>query len=170
MVFQGEEISIGLRGFTYGYDYYTPERSVCFHMYAVRDHKEERQKVPRFWENAPLYQGVGGSAMKRLGSIIGMDDFPRSEWTSVLDEKKYGLGEIRKPQTFFDTFGIHIERHKVEKHLCGFVGATMTNVFTPALRKNRMGMDYDKIDFKFVNPSAKLIPPHAKMNPALTKV
>lgn len=31
-VFQGEEIFQGLRGFTYGYDYYTPETSVSFHM------------------------------------------------------------------------------------------------------------------------------------------
>jgi [Skp1-protein]-hydroxyproline N-acetylglucosaminyltransferase len=36
MVFQGEEISIGLRGFTYGYDYYAAERSTCFHMYAIK--------------------------------------------------------------------------------------------------------------------------------------
>jgi [Skp1-protein]-hydroxyproline N-acetylglucosaminyltransferase len=35
MVFQGEEASIGIRGFTYGYDYYAPEGSICFHMYAL---------------------------------------------------------------------------------------------------------------------------------------
>jgi [Skp1-protein]-hydroxyproline N-acetylglucosaminyltransferase len=32
MVFQGEEIFVGLRGWTYGYDYYTLEISVAFHM------------------------------------------------------------------------------------------------------------------------------------------
>lgn len=44
MVFQGEEISMGLRGFTYGYDYYAAERSVCFHMYAIKEN-EARRKV-----------------------------------------------------------------------------------------------------------------------------
>eukprot|EP00543_Licmophora_paradoxa_P015048 CAMPEP_0202471268 /NCGR_PEP_ID=MMETSP1360-20130828/84141_1 /ASSEMBLY_ACC=CAM_ASM_000848 /TAXON_ID=515479 /ORGANISM="Licmophora paradoxa, Strain CCMP2313" /LENGTH=120 /DNA_ID=CAMNT_0049097293 /DNA_START=22 /DNA_END=380 /DNA_ORIENTATION=- len=28
MIFQGEEMSIGIRGWTIGYDYYAPERSV----------------------------------------------------------------------------------------------------------------------------------------------
>jgi hypothetical protein len=34
MVFMGEEISIGVRGFTYGYDFYAPKDSVVFHEYA----------------------------------------------------------------------------------------------------------------------------------------
>ena len=45
MVFQGEEIFQGLRGFTYGYDYYTAEISVAFHMYAIKENKAKRSKV-----------------------------------------------------------------------------------------------------------------------------
>jgi hypothetical protein len=45
MVFQGEEIFQGLRGFTYGYDYYTAEISVAFHMYAIKENMEKRKKV-----------------------------------------------------------------------------------------------------------------------------
>jgi hypothetical protein len=45
MVFQGEEIFQGLRGFTYGYDYYTAEISVAFHMYAIKENLEKRKKV-----------------------------------------------------------------------------------------------------------------------------
>ena len=55
--FQGEEISIGIRGFTFGYDFYAPERSVCFHMYAEGVNKAKRKKVSLFWEHANLYQG-----------------------------------------------------------------------------------------------------------------
>ena len=36
MAFACEEMSIGLRGFTIGYDYFAPEKSVCFHSYAKR--------------------------------------------------------------------------------------------------------------------------------------
>jgi hypothetical protein len=54
MIFQGEEISMTLRGFSYGYDYYAPENGVCFHMYAVKENMERRQKVPLFWENVRL--------------------------------------------------------------------------------------------------------------------
>ena len=42
MIFQGEEMSIGIRGFTYGYDHYAPERSICFHSYAIGDHADAR--------------------------------------------------------------------------------------------------------------------------------
>lgn len=150
MVFQGEEISIGLRGFTYGYDYYTPERGVCFHMYAIRDNLG-RKKIPLFWENGGLYSGQGISSMRRLNSIIGMDGYPRDTWITT-DEEKYGLGHIRQPQTFFDVFGIHTEHHRVEKHLCRFVGKPMMDAFLPALRSNGMGLDYDKITYRFVDP------------------
>lgn len=57
MIFQGEEMSIGLRGFTIGYDFYAPERSVCFHHYAVGKNAALRNKVKHFWENGDRYAG-----------------------------------------------------------------------------------------------------------------
>jgi hypothetical protein len=50
-IFQGEEMSIGIRGFSIGYDFYAPERSVCFHHYAVGKNAKIRNKVHHFWEN-----------------------------------------------------------------------------------------------------------------------
>lgn len=47
MVFQGEEIGIGIRGFTHGYDFYAPRDSVVFHEYAVKSSR--RNKVHMFW-------------------------------------------------------------------------------------------------------------------------
>lgn len=44
MIFQGEEMSIGIRGFTIGYDFYAPERSVCFHHYAEGKNAKARNK------------------------------------------------------------------------------------------------------------------------------
>ncbi len=57
MIFQGEEMSIGIRGFTVGYDYYAPERSVCFHHYAVGKNAAIRNKVHHFWDNSQRYAG-----------------------------------------------------------------------------------------------------------------
>ncbi|GKY91226.1 hypothetical protein MPSEU_000095200 [Mayamaea pseudoterrestris] len=154
MVFQGEEISIGLRAFTYGYDFYAPERGVCFHMYAINDNKEKRKSVPLFWENGKTYAGVGMRAMKRLNNIIGMAKDKDEDWQHE-DIEKYGLGKVRDPAKFFSTFGIHTESQTVEAHLCRFVGKPMMEVFLPALRTNRMGIDYDKIDYVFVDPEKK---------------
>ena len=44
---QGEEIAIGIRGFTYGYDFYAPKDSVVFHEYAVKSNR--RKSVHMFW-------------------------------------------------------------------------------------------------------------------------
>jgi hypothetical protein len=148
MVFQGEEISMGLRGFTYGYDYYAAERGVCFHMYGIKENKEKRKKVKLFWENSPIYRGADVQAMKRLNGIIGITTDPYDH----TDEKKYGLGQIRKTSKFFETFGIHLDTQKVEDGLCSFVGKPMMNIFQPHLRKDKMGINYDEIDYKFVDP------------------
>jgi [Skp1-protein]-hydroxyproline N-acetylglucosaminyltransferase len=59
MIFQGEEMSIGIRGYTVGYDFYAPERSVCFHHYAVGKNLAVRSKVHHFWENDRKYAGTG---------------------------------------------------------------------------------------------------------------
>jgi [Skp1-protein]-hydroxyproline N-acetylglucosaminyltransferase len=161
MVFQGEEISIGLRGFTYGYDYYAAERSVCFHMYAIKENEERRKKIPLFWENSNIYEGVGKKAMKRLNSIIGMANFSTSEWKQ--DEiHKYGLGKVRTTEKFFNVFGIHVQNQTVEHHLCSFVGKPMMKVFLPALRENHMGLDYDQINYEFKDPNPRKPKPTPK--------
>ncbi|KAL7561132.1 hypothetical protein ACA910_009401 [Epithemia clementina (nom. ined.)] len=156
MVFQGEEISIGLRGFTYGYDYYAPEEGVCFHIYAAMDKSHRRNKVPMFWENTNVYTGAGMAAMKRLNSIIGMArvNYPESQWPQQ-DKEQYGLGSVRTTDKFFNTFGIHIKEQKIEQHLCRFVGKPMMKVFLPALRSDRMGIDYSQINFEYVDEDAK---------------
>jgi len=151
MIFQGEEISMGLRGFSYGYDYYAAERSVCFHMYAIRENKEKRQKVKLFWENQRLYRGAELQAMKRLNGIIGMAT--SNDTYDHTDEYKYGLGKVRTTSKFFKTFGIHTDIQTVEKHLCSFVGKPMMREFQPYLRSNTMGIDYNQIQYKFVDPS-----------------
>lgn len=154
MVFQGEEISIGLRGFTYGYDYYAAERSVCFHMYAIGVNAEKRSKVKLFWENSNRYPGAAGRAMKRLNGIIGMPNTPDEVYDHT-EEFKYGLGKVRTTEKFFKTFGIHTETKTVEQHLCTFVGKPMQKVFIPHLRPDGMGIDYSKIDYAFVDPIKK---------------
>mmetsp|Transcript_21750 Transcript_21750/g.32380 ORF Transcript_21750/g.32380 Transcript_21750/m.32380 type:complete len:571 (-) Transcript_21750:1292-3004(-) len=147
MVFQGEEISMGLRGWSYGYDYYTAETSVCFHMYAIKENKAVRKKVPLFWENARQYQGVDVKAMKRLNGIIGMGQ--EGDEYDTTDQEMYGLGHVRTTEKFFETFGIHTKEQKVEEGLCTFVGKPMMSFFHPWLRKNGMGIDYDSIAFKY---------------------
>lgn len=152
MVFQGEEIFQGLRGFTYGYDYYTPETSVAFHMYALKENKEKRKKVKLFWENQGLYPGSAVAGMRRLNSIIGMSDDPSQPFFD-LDAEEYGLGKIRSKEKFFKLYGIHPDTQTVEDHLCTFVGKPMMKKFKPLLRENRMGLDFSNFDFEWKDPN-----------------
>lgn len=153
MVFQGEEIFQGLRGFTYGYDYYTPETSVAFHMYAIKENKEKRKKIKLFWENQNLYPGSAVEGMKRLNGIIGMGDPEDVDKYFREDEDMYGLGHARPKERFFELYGIHTDTKTVEDHLCSFVGRPMMEKFKPHLRKNGMGIDFSEFKFAWKDPS-----------------
>ena len=120
-------------------------------MYAIKENKERRSKIPKFWENGRLYARAGEPSMKRLNTLIEMKDWPEDEWTQN-DKEYYTLGKVRQPDKFFKTFGIHLQEEKVEGHLCRFVGKPMMKVFLPALRSDGMGIDYDKIDYEFKDP------------------
>mmetsp|Transcript_13569 Transcript_13569/g.27555 ORF Transcript_13569/g.27555 Transcript_13569/m.27555 type:complete len:567 (+) Transcript_13569:160-1860(+) len=153
MIFQGEEMSIGIRGFTIGYDFYAPERSVCFHHYAEGANKNARNKVPHYWEHTNIYAGAGTKAMYRLLGVVHMNpEIDRKEWDHT-EESKYGLGGVRTPEKFYSTFGIDVVHKRTEQHLCRFVETgIMHKKFTPFLRKDGMGIDYDKINYKFKDP------------------
>jgi len=155
MIFQGEEMSIGIRGFTIGYDYYAPERSVCFHHYAVGKNAKVRNKVHHFWENDRKYSGTGKRAMQRLLGIVRMNpEIDPSKWDHV-EEERYGLGGVRTPEKFYETFGIDVHNKKVEGHLCQFVDngeGKMHHLFTKFLKSDGMGIDYGQIDYVFKDP------------------
>lgn len=150
MVFQGEEIFMGLRGWSYGYDYYTSEISVAFHMYAIKENKDKRKKVKLFWENSNLYPGAAVQGMKRLNGIIGTGD-PGDVFYNA-EEKEFGLGKVRPKEQFYKLYGIHTDTKTVEDNLCQFVGKPMMELFKPHLRKNRMGIDFSNVDFAYKNP------------------
>jgi hypothetical protein len=157
MIFQGEEMSIGIRGFTIGYDYYAPERSVCFHHYAVGDNAKIRNKVHHFWENDNKYAGTGKKAMKRLLGIVHMNPEVDPKTWNHAELDMYGVGLVRTPEKFYELFGIDVVQQTTEKHLCRFVdGDTgkMHKLFHDQhLRRDGMGIDYADIDYKFVDPN-----------------
>ena len=148
-------MSIGIRGFTIGYDFYAPERSVCFHHYAVGKNKNLRNKVKHFWENGDRYAGKGKIAMSRLLGIVHMNpEVPVDQWNHM-EEDIYGIGAVRTPEQFYSIFGIDVLRKTIEGHLCSFVhdGGKMHKAFTPLLRSDGMGIDYSTINYKFADPS-----------------
>ena len=96
--------------------------------------------------------GVEENAMMRLNGIVGMNpEIDPSQW--IYDEEElYGLGKARTTQKFFDSFGIDTTDKNVKTHLCQLVGRNMHTIWKQHLRKNRMGIDYDAIEYKCQDP------------------
>jgi len=146
-------MSIGIRGFTIGYDFYAPERSVCFHHYAEGKNKRLRDRVPHYWENSNQYAGAGVKAMFRLLGVVHMNpEISPDKWDHT-EEEKYGLGGVRTPELFYEMFGVDVVNKKTEQHLCQFVETgQMHHMFNEFLRPDGMGIDYSKISYRFKDP------------------
>ena len=172
MIFQGEEPSIGIRAFTYGYDFYAPEYSIVFHYYDGKSrnpppsiHKEKNDKtndkdksngeISLFWEQEDkIFHGqIALGAMNRLKGIIHTN--PEIISYNTIEERVYGLGNVRATRKYFETFGIHPALHTVEKNLCAFVQSDMHELFSKHLRSNQMGIDYSQITFQFSGKDPK---------------
>jgi hypothetical protein len=114
-----------------------------------------RNKVHHFWENDNKYAGTGRKAMKRLLGMVHMNPEDPAESWDHSGEDIYGVGGVRTPEKFYETFGINVVEKTVEPHLCRFVDVAgrMHKKFTPFLRTDGMGIDYSIIRFKFKDPA-----------------
>lgn len=141
---QDEEISMAIRGFTHGYDFYAPERNVCFH----NTHEAEGAPKPKSsLENSKAYQGKQESAISRLTNIIEMS--LEDEWDDV-EVEMYSLGKVRDASQFYTCFGVHAREKITERKLCDFVAkGAMHKTFLRHLRNDGMGIDYNQIHFRF---------------------
>lgn len=141
-LFQGEEVSIGIRGFTFGYDFYAPHTSVIFHEYAVNS--KRRKGVHAFWENPG---GKGGrDAMRRMVAITKMaPDIDPSSYAHE-HEELYGLGTERPVELFYKVFGMDVRKKTLPGEMCKFVkSGLMHNTFSPSLRPDGKGIDYSQL-------------------------
>lgn len=144
MLFQGEESSITVRAFTYGYDFYAPARSVCFHIFAIKSNIGRRQRH-KFWEHETLYLGALDKSLARIIGITRMAGAHSPTEYFQREEELYGLGHVRPVDQFYTTFGIDPETATVDANLCSFVKEQMHRQFQPHLRDDGMGINYNSV-------------------------
>ena len=144
MVFQGEEIAIGIRGFTHGYDFYAPKTSVVFHEYAEKS--DRRKKIHMFWEHSEAHKGEGQKSLKRSMSVVRMSlDIPDDQYDHS-DISKYGLGTVRDVELYYKLFLINRVDRKATQ-LCPFVRpGYMHRDFQKFLRSDGLGIDYTHLE------------------------
>jgi hypothetical protein len=148
-----------------GYDFYTPEKSVCFHHYAEsKQGHAKRDNVPTFWENSERYKGTGEAGMRRLLAIVhmgvaGPKPVTADSWNHA-EEDLYGLGGVRTPEQLLRILGINAKTLEMEAHLCRFVrDGPMHKMLTPRLRPDGMGIDYSNFDYHWTDPDKHKIDP-----------
>lgn len=147
-VFQGEESNIGIRAFTYGYDFYAPSSSVVFHYYSAKSKAKYRKG--KFWDLSTYNSEMAKCAMKRLNVVIGFTTPDRSsDWLYTVGLPDYGLGNVRTPEQYYRVFGI--SNTTIQPNLCMFVATSLLNErFGPAVTS--MGLNYlhpNLADFAF---------------------
>jgi len=102
-VFDGEEFSRFLRGWTYGYDVYAPQRAVVFHDY------NRQQFHTGAWS---AHAGEEGSGSQRISLLMSGKAGSFAEEEPVKDPKKnmgyYGLGRARSLAHFEEFSGIRV--------------------------------------------------------------
>jgi hypothetical protein len=138
MIFEDEEILMGLRAFSYGYNYGKLERPVVFHVNAVKAHQNQHTK---FSENDDLYHSIQALPLKRISYFCELlhnsynnpntSSLSLSE-TIMTDATKYGLGQIQSIDQFFRKFGQYLHNRTLEVHALSICGCgIMTKLFPP---------------------------------------
>lgn len=115
--FHGEEISIGVRAFTHGYDLYHPHRVVAWHEYTRKgrvkvwdDHttqQKEKGKVTEDWWDRNV------KCHKRNRILFGMD----GEDPSQIEFGKYGFGTDRSLKDFEEYAGMSFKYRGVQQEV-----------------------------------------------------
>jgi hypothetical protein len=149
-VYMNEDVSVSIRAFTHGYDFYAPERPVAFYSDDDTANDPSSRRGRFYLDKLEKDKGTGKSSLDRLYGIVKLNPHtPLNSW-SHKEEEKYGLGKTRDYSKFFSTFGIHAQERVIEKHLCNFVtSGAMHNMFHEHLRSDGMGIDYGLIYFRF---------------------
>ena len=103
-IFLGEEMSMGLRYYTYGWDFYAPGINICYHL-LKRDYR------PTFWEQLHKQKCVVDDATRKDRKLLEDQSVRRIRLLlyGKLQDDKYGVGDVRTIQEWEQYTGIDIQ-------------------------------------------------------------
>ena len=111
-LFQGEEILMASRLYTNGWDMYNLSKPIAIHNY-------ERDDKPHFWNDNSHknWEELQNESNKRYYKMIGQKTEIHPEFKYML--KKFGMGNIRSIDDYFNFTGINMKDKKVTSR-CGY--------------------------------------------------
>ena len=116
--FFGEEITMAVRYWTHGYNMYTPDVNIFYHLY-------ERHNVGdsyhTHWSDRVSIDEHQNPAVCRIHKLLGskkMSDIPQYKKEYVADLPKYGLGKVRSLKQYEKFSGINFKNNSVIEKNC----------------------------------------------------
>ena len=107
-LFVGEEILHSIRFDTHGWDIFTPTENIVFHEYL-------RHNDPKIWTDNPSYNDT--AAFNKVKKIIGLHDTELEKEVNY-NLVKYGLGDVRTLQDYYNFSKIDIKNKRVYSNFC----------------------------------------------------
>ncbi|AYV84803.1 MAG: hypothetical protein Hyperionvirus40_7 [Hyperionvirus sp.] len=96
--FHGEEISMTVRAFTWGYDLFSPHKVIAWHEYTRKYRK-------RHWDDSAGWLEMNDKSHQRLRKLFGIDGT-----INDIDFGKYGFGTVRSLNDYETYAGISFNR------------------------------------------------------------
>ena len=102
-LFQGEEVLFSARLWTHGYDFYTPNKKICWHSYG-------RSDKPKYWSDHSDSASCRQKAEKRVSFLLGID--PKESVTEefLRDIHYYGIGKARNLDDYWLASGVDFSK------------------------------------------------------------
>jgi len=104
--FHGEEISIGVRAYTYGYDLFHLHFPICWHEYT-------RKLRTKHWDDHKNWNDFNKLSHKRNRILFGMDN----EDPNQINFKEYGFGNVRTLEQYEEWSGISFKDRAITKEV-----------------------------------------------------
>ncbi len=101
--FHGEEISIAVRAYTWGYDLFHPHKTLVWHEYT-------RNGRTKQWDDDPDWGNKNVRSHQKNRKLFGMDG------ESTMDMGKYGFGPVRTLRDYEIYAGLRFDNRSVQQY------------------------------------------------------
>lgn len=108
-LFVGEEILHSIRFYTHGWDIFTPTENIVFHEYTRAD-------KPKIWTDNPYYSDM--PAFNKVQHYLKMVNDSHVPGYLQFNLDKYGLGNARTLEDYYNFAGIDMKNKRVYKNFC----------------------------------------------------
>lgn len=107
LYFHGEEISIAVRAYTWGYDLFHPNEIIAYHEYT-------RKGRTKHWDNHSDWNETNKASHARMRQLLGVDG-ERCSPCNKRSFKGYDVGEVRTIEEYEAYAGVRFKDRAVKK-------------------------------------------------------